>query len=267
LREDVHKAFEPSIKNLETAWEDQSNSSPAAAVDDLVETRTVEAGNPALLIPEPLDPYSEIEDNGPAAVDAEKEKVVAAVAATRRMSVLAATAASDKETWDHTLSRAIRGIVSIKATTTRPFDTESAGDYTATGFVISKEHGLILSNRHVVNPAPITCVAVFVNYEEIPIYPVYRDPIHDFGVFRYNPKDLKHIKVEEIICSPMLRMSERIFALWATMQARSSRFSVPHWPVWTGTHPRTELIATMTSTPFTCRPRLEHRVVHRAARF
>jgi S1-C subfamily serine protease len=109
---------------------------------------------------------------------------------------------SDKETWDRTLSRVIRGIVSIKATTTRPFDTESAGDYTATGFVISKEHGLILSNRHVVNPAPITSVAVFVNYEEIPIWPIYRDPIHDFGIFKYDPQKIKHIDVEEIQLHP-----------------------------------------------------------------
>jgi hypothetical protein len=113
-----------------------------------------------------------------------------------------ATSQSDKETWDRTLARVINGVVSIKATTTRPFDTESAGDYNATGFVISKEHGLILSNRHVVNPAPITSVAVFVNYEEIPIWPVYRDPIHDFGIFRYDPEKIKHIKVEEIELHP-----------------------------------------------------------------
>lgn len=112
------------------------------------------------------------------------------------------TSASDKETWDRTLSRVIKGIVSIKATTTRPFDTEGAGDYTATGFVISKKHGLILSNRHVVNPAPIVSVAVFVNYEEVPIWPVYRDPIHDFGIFRYEPDKLKHIEVEEIELHP-----------------------------------------------------------------
>lgn len=126
---------------------------------------------------------------------------------SRSLSVIsvassAGTSASDKETWDRTLARVINGIVSIKATTTRPFDTESAGDYTATGFVISKEHGLILSNRHVVNPAPITCVAVFVNYEEIPIWPVYRDPVHDFGIFRYDPAKLKHICVEEIELHP-----------------------------------------------------------------
>lgn len=118
---------------------------------------------------------------------------------------------TDKETWDRTLARAVKGIVSIKATTTRPFDTEAAGDYTATGFVISKKHGLILSNRHVVSPAPITAVAVFINYEEVPIYPIYRDPIHDFGVFRYDPEKLKHIEVEEIELRPELaRVGEDI---------------------------------------------------------
>jgi len=121
------------------------------------------------------------------------------------------SATNDKETWDRTLSHAVKGIVSIKATTTRPFDTEAAGDYTATGFVISKKHGLILSNRHVVSPAPITAVAVFINYEEVPIYPIYRDPIHDFGVFKYDPEKLKHIVVEEIELRPELaRVGEDI---------------------------------------------------------
>lgn len=89
--------------------------------------------------------------------------------------------ASDKETWDRTLPRVIRGIVSIKATTVRPFDTETAGDYTATGFVIDAKLGLILSNRHVVSPAPITAVGIFFNYEEVKLSPIYRDPVHDFG--------------------------------------------------------------------------------------
>lgn len=148
-------------------------------------------------------PVAEVEQAPPAE---STEEVVAVDNDARSIPVVASAASSavpsNKETWDRTLSRAINGIVSIKATTTRPFDTESAGDYTATGFVISKEHGLILSNRHVVNPAPITSVAVFVNYEEIPIYPVYRDPIHDFGIFRYDPAKLKHIKVEEIKLQP-----------------------------------------------------------------
>lgn len=136
---------------------------------------------------------------------------MSALSFTSNHSAISTVSQSDKETWDRTIARVINGIVSIKATTTRPFDTESAGDYTATGFVISKKHGLILSNRHVVSPAPITSVAVFVNYEEIPCYPVYRDPIHDFGVFRYDPEKLKHINVEEIELRPDLaRVGEDI---------------------------------------------------------
>lgn len=121
------------------------------------------------------------------------------------------TSAALKETWDKTLSRVINGIVSIKATSTRNFDTEGAGNYTATGFVIDKTRGLILSNRHVVSPAPITAVAVFVNYEEVPIKPIYRDPIHDFGIFKYDPSKIRHISVEEIeLCPNAAKVGEDI---------------------------------------------------------
>lgn len=41
-----------------------------------------------------------------------------------------------------------------------------------------------------------------MNYEEVPIWPVYRDPVHDFGIFRYNPNALKHHAVEEIELHP-----------------------------------------------------------------
>jgi hypothetical protein len=123
----------------------------------------------------------------------------------------AAASAALKETWDRTLSRCINGIVSIKATSTRNFDTEGAGNYTATGFVIDKTQGLILSNRHVVSPAPITAVAVFVNYEEVPIKPIYRDPIHDFGIFKYDPSKIRHITVEEIeLCPNSAKVGEDI---------------------------------------------------------
>jgi len=30
---------------------------------------------------------------------------------------------------------------------------------------------------------PVVAEAMFVNREEIPVYPVYRDPVHDFGFF------------------------------------------------------------------------------------
>lgn len=55
------------------------------------------------------------------------------------------------------------------------------GGYTATGFIVDAQRGIILTNRHVVSPAPIVAQAVLTNYEEVDLKPVYRDPVHDFG--------------------------------------------------------------------------------------
>ncbi len=54
--------------------------------------------------------------------------------------------------------------------------------------------GLILTNRHVVTPGPVTAEATFLNREEVQLYPVYRDPVHDFGLYRYDPSKLRFIK-------------------------------------------------------------------------
>jgi pro-apoptotic serine protease NMA111 len=109
---------------------------------------------------------------------------------------------STAERWNITLERAIKGIVSIKATTLRSFDTETAGSYTATGFIVDRTRGIILSNRHVVNPSPTTSTAVFGNYEEVPLEPVYYDPVHDFGFFKYDPAQIKFAEIEEIELYP-----------------------------------------------------------------
>ncbi|KAK9234983.1 hypothetical protein V1525DRAFT_435114 [Lipomyces kononenkoae] len=116
----------------------------------------------------------------------------------------AAAAVAKDQAWDKTIERIIKGIVSIKASAVRAFDTEAAGDYTATGFVVDKKRGIVLSNRHVVNPAPIMATAVFVNYEEVPLRPIYRDPIHDFGFFQYDPEKVKFLEVEQIDLRPDL---------------------------------------------------------------
>ncbi|KAJ2161841.1 hypothetical protein GGF46_001149 [Coemansia sp. RSA 552] len=104
--------------------------------------------------------------------------------------------------WEPTLEKAIMSIVSIKAQCVRSFDTETSGTYTATGFVVDAEAGLILSNRHVVNPAPIVAQAIFANYEEVELQPVYRDPVHDYGFFRFDPSKLRFMKPESIRLAP-----------------------------------------------------------------
>ena len=109
---------------------------------------------------------------------------------------------SSAERWDITLKRAIKGIVCIKATKLRSFDTDLAGSYTATGFIVDKTRGIVLTNRHVVNPGPTTATAIFENYEEVLLQPVYYDPVHDFGFYKYEPSKIKFAEIEEIELYP-----------------------------------------------------------------
>lgn len=104
-----------------------------------------------------------------------------------------AAAAEANPDWAVTLERIASSVVAINVNSTRAFDTEWNSTAEATGFVVDAKRGLILTNRHVVTPGPVTAEATFLNREEVPIYPVYRDPVHDFGFYRYDPKQLRYI--------------------------------------------------------------------------
>jgi S1-C subfamily serine protease len=104
--------------------------------------------------------------------------------------------------WAQTLERIATGVVTIQIDSTRAFDTEWNTTAQATGFVIDAKRGLILTNRHVVTPGPVTAQAIFLNREEVPLYPIYRDPIHDFGIYRYDPAKLKFIQPAELPLYP-----------------------------------------------------------------
>ncbi|KAL6912240.1 hypothetical protein ACP4OV_001045 [Aristida adscensionis] len=106
------------------------------------------------------------------------------------------------EDWRRALARVVPSVVVLRTTAPRAFDTEAAGASYATGFVVDKSRGIILTNRHVVKPGPVVAEAMFVNREEIPVYPLYRDPVHDFGFFRYDPGAIKFLKFEEIPLAP-----------------------------------------------------------------
>jgi S1-C subfamily serine protease len=104
--------------------------------------------------------------------------------------------------WAQTLERIATGVVTIQIDATRAFDTEWNATAQATGFVIDAKRGLILTNRHVVTPGPVTAQAIFLNREEVPLYPIYRDPIHDFGIYRYDPAKLHFIQPAELPLYP-----------------------------------------------------------------
>ncbi|MDB6086034.1 MAG: hypothetical protein JWN43_3915 [Gammaproteobacteria bacterium] len=104
--------------------------------------------------------------------------------------------------WAQTLEKIASGVVTIQIDSARAFDTEWNTTAQATGFVIDAKRGLILTNRHVVTPGPVTAQAIFQNREEVQLYPVYRDPVHDFGIYRYDPSKLRFIQPAELPLYP-----------------------------------------------------------------
>jgi S1-C subfamily serine protease len=104
--------------------------------------------------------------------------------------------------WTRTLERISTGVVAIQIDAARAFDTEWNTSAQATGFVVDAEHGLILTNRHVVTPGPVKAFATFLNREEVELEPVYRDPIHDFGFYHYDPSKLRFIQPAELPLYP-----------------------------------------------------------------
>ncbi|CAA0841081.1 Protease Do-like 7 [Striga hermonthica] len=106
------------------------------------------------------------------------------------------------EDWRRALNKVVPAVVVLRTTACRAFDTESAGASYATGFVVDKSRGIILTNRHVVKPGPVVAEAMFVNREEVTVYPIYRDPVHDFGFFRYDPSAIQFLSYEEIPLAP-----------------------------------------------------------------
>jgi len=116
--------------------------------------------------------------------------------------LVVSTALAQERSWNTTLEQISTGVVSIRVDSTRAFDTERNQSSQATGFVVDAERGLILTNRHVVTPGPVVAQAIFINQEEVELVPVYRDPVHDFGFFKYDPAALKFIRPAELALVP-----------------------------------------------------------------
>ena len=113
-------------------------------------------------------------------------------------------APSAAKVWKETLERVVPAVVVLRVVNCRAFDTESPGSSYATGFVVDKERGIILTNRHVTKPSPTTTDAIFLNREEVSVTPIYRDPVHDFGFLRFDTSQLNFMEPVEIPLRPDL---------------------------------------------------------------
>lgn len=119
-------------------------------------------------------------------------------------ALLPSTATADTAEWQATIEKVVRNVVSIHFCQTCSFDTDAACSSEATGFVVDAERGYILTNRHVVGAGPFWGYCIFDNHEECDVYPVYRDPVHDFGILRFDPKAIKYMPLTELTLRPDL---------------------------------------------------------------
>eukprot|EP00913_Durusdinium_trenchii_P018629 g17507.t1 len=107
-------------------------------------------------------------------------------------SVTAASAGSCE--WAQVISAVQPAIVTFVVS----FEDEQAAVALGTGFVVDKERGLILTNRHITGVGPVRALAIFDRHEELEVEVVYRDPIHDFGFFKYDVTKLRFTETAEI---------------------------------------------------------------------
>ncbi|KAF5022687.1 hypothetical protein F66182_5235 [Fusarium sp. NRRL 66182] len=110
----------------------------------------------------------------------------------------------ESEAWQRAIEKVVRSVVSVKFSQPYAFDTEVAKTSEATGFVVDVERGLVLTNRHVVGPGPFSGYIVFNNQEEVDVRPIYRDPVHDFGFLKFDPKAVKYMELTAIELRPDL---------------------------------------------------------------
>jgi S1-C subfamily serine protease len=127
----------------------------------------------------------------------------AASASASAVAVLPGGEGGADARWEETVQRVVPAVVSIRLARPRSFDTQPAASAVATGFVVDRRRGLILTNRHVAGPGPMVAEAVFQHNEEVPLTLVYRDPVHDFSILHFDPKAVKYLeKVGELRLFP-----------------------------------------------------------------
>ncbi|KAI9217306.1 hypothetical protein BC828DRAFT_391513 [Blastocladiella britannica] len=112
--------------------------------------------------------------------------------------------ASMSRRWQRVIETTVPSIVSVRFMIVSAFDTEPATISEATGFIVDAERGLVLTNRHVVGAGPFVGTIIAHDHEEVEAVPIYRDPIHDFGVLKFDPSKIKYMPLRAIPLRPDL---------------------------------------------------------------
>lgn len=84
----------------------------------------------------------------------------------------------------------------------RAFDGIAPGCSFGTGFVVDRQRGIVLTNRHVISAGPVRVDVVFSSGEEVEGSVLYVDPLHDFAFVKFDGGALRTTEVAEIELAP-----------------------------------------------------------------
>lgn len=117
--------------------------------------------------------------------------------------------------WEKTKEQVPYAIVSIKYVRGFRFDglEKSAGE--ATGFVVDRKLGFILTCGHVVGDVTFCGIATFRTKEQCPVKVVYKDPVHDFAFLHFNTSKMDYYdEVRQLTLRPELaRLNQEIMII------------------------------------------------------
>jgi len=120
----------------------------------------------------------------------------------RRQAGGTATDASSSCKWAKVIEELRPAIVALRVTCLRSFEDDHAATLLGTGFIVDHACGLILTGRRVVGVGPVRATATFDCCEELDVEVLYRDPVHDFGFFRFDPGKLRFTPCAEVKLNP-----------------------------------------------------------------
>ncbi|KAI7865276.1 trypsin-like cysteine/serine peptidase domain-containing protein [Spinellus fusiger] len=106
--------------------------------------------------------------------------------------------------WQNTINKLVKAIVSIRFSQVAAFDTEGPETSEASGFIVDAKNGIILTNRHVACAGPFVGEAICHDHEEVDVFPIYRDPVHDFGFLKFDPSKIEYMPVTQVELKPEL---------------------------------------------------------------
>ena len=109
---------------------------------------------------------------------------------------------SYRDPWPKVVEKASGSVVMLIVNAVRSWDGAIPNTGLGSGFVVDRKLGIILTTRTIISTGPVTGKALFLNNEEVEVYPLYVDPEHDFGFFKFDPKAISFMQVRELPLYP-----------------------------------------------------------------